>query len=269
MTAPLEQGMDRLIYVSVLLALALMLVMLGCLEAGRRLGLRRIARDHDGAAKGIGAIDGAVFGLLGLLVAFTFSGAAARFDNRRDLVVQEANAIGTAYLRLDLLPATDRTALRDAFKQYLDARLDVYRAIPDLAAVDRALERASDQQGVIWRRSVAACRGDPTPVPCSLLLPALNGMFDIATTRTAARLIHPPTVIFVMLFVLAAASSLLAGYAMADSRSRRLLHMISFAATMSIVVYVILDVEFPRLGIIRVDHIDVVLEQLRASLDKP
>ncbi len=260
--------MDRLVYVSVLLAIALMLVMLACLEVGRRLGLGRVARDGDVASKGIGAIDGAVFGLLGLLVAFTFSGATARFDVRRELIVQEANAIGTAFLRLDLLQAADRAALRAAFKQYLDTRLDVYRAVPDMVAVRAALERSGDQQSEIWRRGVSACRADSTPIPCSLLLPALNQMFDITTTRTAAHLVHPPAIIFAMLFALAAASSLLAGYAMAESRSRRMVHMLSFAATLSIAVYVIMDIEFPRLGLIRVDDFDSVLVQLRASMDK-
>lgn len=260
--------MDRLLYVSALIALALMLVMLGCLEAGRRLGLRRVARDGDGATKGIGAIDGAVFGLLGLLVAFTFSGATGRFDSRRALVVEETNAIGTAYLRLDLLQPADRAALRDAFKQYLDTRIEIYRVVPDMVAARAALSRSGDQQAEIWRRAIPACRADATPVSCSLLLPALNQMFDITTTRTAAHLVHPPAIIFAMLFALAAASSLLAGYAMAESRSRRMVHMLSFAATLSIAVYVIMDIEFPRLGLIRVDDFDTMLVQLRSSMDK-
>ncbi|MBL8704484.1 MAG: hypothetical protein JNM30_06565 [Rhodospirillales bacterium] len=249
-------------------AIALMLVMLACLEAGRRVGRRRATREHDGAAKGIGAIDGAVFGLLGLLVAFTFSGATSRFDTRRHLIVQETNAIGTAYLRLDLLQAPDRAALRDAFKQYLDARLAAYRAMPDIRAARAALDRATDQQNAIWQRGVAACQRDPSPAPCTLLLPALNEMFDITTTRTMALVSHPPMVVYAMLFALAATSSLLAGYAMAESRTRRLTHMISFAATLSITVYVILDIEFPRLGLIRVDDFDAALIQLRATMDK-
>ena len=87
-----------------LLALGVFIGMVILQEVGRRVGHRRMARDPEGARAGVGAIDGAVFGLLGLLVAFTFSGAASRFDARRQLVVEEANAIGTAYLRLDVLP---------------------------------------------------------------------------------------------------------------------------------------------------------------------
>lgn len=260
--------MDRILFTPILLAVALMLVMLACLESGRRIGQRRAARYHDGAAKGIGAIDGAVFGLLGLLVAFTFSGASARFDTRRQLIVQETNAIGTAYLRLDLLQAADGAALRDAFKLYLDTRLAAYRAIPDLAAARATLDRATDQQRAIWQRGVVACRRDPSPVPCSLLLTALNDMFDITTARTMAVMTHPPSIVYAMLFALAATSSLLAGYAMAESRTRRLTHMICFAAVLSITVYVILDIEFPRLGLIRVDDFDAALIQLRAGMDK-
>ena len=103
-------------------------------EVGRRVGHRRLARDPEGARAGVGAIDGAVFGLLGLLVAFTFSGAATRFDARRQLVVEEANAIGTAYLRLDVLPPDAQPALRDKFRRYVEARLDAYRKLPDIAA---------------------------------------------------------------------------------------------------------------------------------------
>src|SRR4051794_33487698 len=88
------------------LTAALFVGMLVLLEAGKRAGARRHAVDPDGAHLGTNAIDGAIYALLGLLIAFTFSGAASRFDERRALIVQEGNDIGTAYLRLDLLPAT-------------------------------------------------------------------------------------------------------------------------------------------------------------------
>ena len=84
-----------------LLCGGLFLGLLLMMEAGRRLGVRRLAADPEGARAGIGAVEGAVFALLGLLIAFTFSGAASRFDDRRHLVAEEANAIGTAWLRID------------------------------------------------------------------------------------------------------------------------------------------------------------------------
>src|SRR5512135_1014613 len=99
-------------------------------EVGRRIGIRRMAKDGEGARAGAGAVEGAVFGLLGLLIAFTFTGAAARFDARRNLVTEEANDIGTAWLRLDLLPAGEQPALRESFRRYLDTRLEVYEKLP-------------------------------------------------------------------------------------------------------------------------------------------
>src|SRR4051812_42855896 len=83
------------------------------LEVGRRIGIRKLAEDAEGARAGVGTVDAATFALLGLLIAFTFSGAATRFDARRQLIIEEANNIGTAYLRIDLLPPEAQPALRE------------------------------------------------------------------------------------------------------------------------------------------------------------
>jgi hypothetical protein len=112
----------------------LFLGMLLFLEIGRRIAVRRMREDSGAAGEGVGAVDGAVFALLGLLIAFTFSGASSRFDTRRQLIVEETNDIGTAYLRLDLLPADLQPALRESFRRYLDARIEVYRKLLDIAA---------------------------------------------------------------------------------------------------------------------------------------
>ena len=102
----------------------LFLAMMGTIELGRWLGRRRRRLEPDAGEGGVGTVEGAVFALLGLLLAFTFSGAASRFDARRDLITQETNAIGTAYLRIDLLPADHQPALRRAFADYVAARLE-------------------------------------------------------------------------------------------------------------------------------------------------
>jgi hypothetical protein len=248
--------------IAVFFAVGLFFGMLLLLELGRRLGRRRQGRDEEGARAGLGAVEGAVFALLGLLIAFTFSGAAARFDARRQLIVEEANAIGTAWLRLDLLPTTARSELQDLFRRYLDARLAVYQTLPDLAAARAELSKANALQDEIWTRAVAAGQQASTPLVVPLV-PALNQMFDIATTRTAAVLMHPPAIVFIMLGVLALMSALLAGFAMAGGKSRSWIHVLGFALIMAVTVYVILDLEFPRLGLIRVDAADRVLFELR------
>jgi hypothetical protein len=247
--------------------LVLFLGMLLLLDVGRRIGVRRRAQDPEGAGAGIGAVDGAVFALLGLLIAFTFSGAAARFDARRALIVEEANNIGTAYLRLDLLPGEAQPALRDLFRRYVDSRLETYRKLPDFKAATAELDRSIRLQGEIWTQAVAAGRleGAP-PAATMLLLPALNQMIDITTTRTMAAQMHPPMIIFAMLYGLALASALLAGFGMAGGKSRDWLHMLAFAAVLAFAVYVIIDIEYPRLGLIRVDAFDQTLVDVRASM---
>jgi hypothetical protein len=258
--------MDHGIYFS-LFALGLFLGMLVLLEVGRRIGMRQLAADPQGAEAGVGTVQGAVFALLGLLIAFTFSGAASRFDMRRQLVVDETNDIGTAYLRLDLLPVEAQPELREKFRNYVDARLAIYRKLPDMAAAQDEMVKANRLQGEIWRQSVAASKGQSASAAAPLLLlPALNAMIDITTTRTMAAQIHPPMIIFALLFGLALVSSLLVGYGMAGSNARNWLHMLGLAFVMAVSVYVILDIEYPRLGFIRVDDFDRALVDLRAEM---
>jgi hypothetical protein len=253
--------MQHFTLTAVLLAAGLLLAMLACLEIGHRLGRRRAAQDPEGA--GAGVVDGAIFALLGLLIAFTFSGAASRFDQRRALIVEEANAIGTAYLRIDLVPAAAQGELRESFRRYLDARLAAYRAIPDLDKVNAELARAGRLQQEIWTKAVAASAGSPAAV---LVLPALNQMIDITTTRTMAGQTHPPVIIFALLFGLALLSALLAGHGMGLANRRNWLHTATFALALAGAVYVIIDIEYPRVGLIRVDAFDAVLVELRESM---
>ena len=249
------------------LAAFLFVAIVATLELGRRLGIKRAAREGEAVSEGTSALAGAVYGMLALIIAFTFSGASTRFDVRRQQVVEEANAIGTAYLRVDMVPPVAQPALRDGFRRYLDARISVYSTLPDLAASRAELERATRLQGEIWALAVAACRmPDSPPSLAVLLLPALNAMFDITTTRTMATKIHPPVIIFAMLVVLALVSAVLAGHDLARGSSRRWLHTLGYAAILSVTVYVIIDIEFPRLGFIRIDAIDQVLVDLRATM---
>jgi hypothetical protein len=258
--------MDQILTATIL-AVVLFFGILLLLEVGRRIGERRLAQDPEGARIGTGVVEGAVFALIGLLIAFTFSGAASRFDDRRDLVVEETNAIGTAYLRLDLLPEDLQPQMRELFRRYLDARIAVYRRLPDLAAAMAELEVADSLQGQIWRQAVAASRFEGiAPDAVKLLLPALNDMIDITTVRTMAARQHPPSVVFAMLVVMILAGALFAGYGMAGGKSRNWLHSLGFALVISVAVYIIIDLEYPRLGLIQVDDFDQALVELRETM---
>lgn len=242
--------------------------MLWALEAGRGLGARRAAQDSKEGRASVAAVEGAVFALLGLLIAFTFSGAMARFDARRQLIIQEANSIGTAYTRLDLLSPELQPPLRELFRQYLDSRLEVYRKLPDVGAAKAELVRSARLQDQLWEQTLAACRQTPQAQPATMLLvPALNQMLDISTTRTMSSQIHPPLIVFVMLVLMALTSAFLGGYDMGSGQKRNWLYFIGFPALVSLVIFVIIDLEFPRAGFIRIHAFDRVLIELRQSMN--
>ena len=249
------------------LALAICVGILVFLALGRRLGQRAIARYGTTPSSSIGSLEAAVFALLGLMIAFTFSGGLSRFDSRRQAVVQEANAIGTAWLRLDLLPASAQPRLRESLRAYTDARIATYRKLPDVAAANAELERSRQLQSEIWSQAVEALRlPGVRPGTELLVVGALNDMFDLATSRVAATLIHPPTIIYWTLVALAFAAALLAGYQSAGEKDYDWPHKAGFALMVALTVYVILDIEYPRLGLVRIDSIDRVLVDVRAGM---
>jgi hypothetical protein len=252
--------------VSLALAAGLFLGILACLELGYRAGRSAAEKHPEWAHEGIGVIEAAIFALLGLLLAFSFSGATSRLDARRQLIVQEANAIGTAYLRLDELPAAEQPEMRRLFRDYLDARLRVYQALPDLKAAAQQLARASQLQQEIWSKAVTGSRMDSTQNAARLLLPALNEMMDVTTARTIALHTRLPALIFAVLVLVALLSGLLAGYAMAKRPWRSSLHMLIYAGVIALTVYVVLDLDNPRAGFIRLDTAENALVQLRDSI---
>jgi len=250
-----------------LIVSALFIGVLASLEVGWRLRSRKLATETEHSEAGLSALDGAVFGLMGLLIAFTFSGAASRFEARRGLILQETNAIGTAYLRIDLLPTAAQPALREDFRNYVDARLEFFKQFAkDPAHAKTAEAQAVALQGKIWSEAVAACASQNSNAVTSLVVSSLNEMIDITTTRAMAMETHPPVVIYLALGILALASALLAGYGMAKSRKRDWTHTLVYALTLAFAVYLILDIEYPRIGLVRVDKADHYLVDLRQSM---
>jgi hypothetical protein len=241
----------------------LFLGMLLMLEVGRRFARRK----QDGAHAGLTTIESSVFALFGLLIAFTFSGAATRFQEKRMLVAQEANAIQTAYLRVDLVTREQQPAIRELFRDYLDSRLATYRKLPDLKAAEEEMARSRKLQNRIWTAVVASADvpGAPTSITF-LLLPALNQMFDVAETRTMALHLHPPAIIYLLLFALGLLCAVLAGYRMADRPQRDWLHILAFVVFTTLVINTMFDVEYPRIGLIRLTDADQELVHVREGM---
>lgn len=251
-----------------LFALLLLGGMLLFLEIGRRVALRERARESQGERSNLGIIEGAVFGLFGLLMAFTFSGSATRFNEKRMLIAEEANTIETAYLRVFLVPPEAQPPLQELFRKYVDSRIETYRRLPDMKAAELEMAESKRLQHEIWTEANAATRlPNSRPDAGLLFLPALNNMIDMATTRTMALQQHPPGIIYVLLFILGIICSGLAGYRMADGKHRSWLHILGFTIMTMIIVYVILDIEYPRAGFIRLAGSEQMIVDVRQSMN--
>jgi hypothetical protein len=252
-----------------LITAVLLIAMPLAMEVGRRVRLARLRNHPDADDHGTGPLDAAVYALFGLLLAFIFSGAAGRFDERRELIAAETNAIGTAYLRVDLLPETTQAILRPLFREYVDSRLAMHNLIGDPDAAWAEHLNKIELQNRIWRIAIEGAKATGSPAVLSLITPALNEMIDITTTRLAAIRTHPPTIVYAMLVIVAVASSFLSGMAMARSPTRPWPHILAFTLVICATTYVILDIEVPRLGFIRVDAADALLIELRDSMPAP
>jgi hypothetical protein len=242
------------------------------LNYGRYLGLHYLRQNGENMA-GLTTVEGSVFALTGLLVAFTVSGALQRFDDRRQLVLQEANAIGTAYDRLALFDGDVARDLQAKLKAYTFARIELYRLPHDFSLWQTAEDWSREQQNEIhehktrlWDATVDACPQTGYQPACSLSLPALANVFEVARSRIGAAEKHPPNVIYLMLFGLGLGGSLLAGFGMAAAKGRSWIHMVTFAAALTLTLYVITDMEFPRLGLIRIDSFDHFLMDVHAQM---
>lgn len=255
---------------SLMFATALFLAMMLAIEFGRTIARRAMRKAPESEPRAsAGAVEGAVFALVGLLLAFSFTSAASRFDVRRALIVREVNAIGTAWLRLDLLEAEQTGGtehIRRAFADYVDARVLSHQQLADEAQALSTLARADELQRAIWLESTVSARQIPQPYAATLVLPALNEMFDSAAARVIALQTHLPTPILVLLGGLAILAAVLAGHSMASRGPRNWFHAIIFAGSMSIAVYTILDLEYPRFGLIRVDEADLPMAELRDAI---
>ena len=245
-------------------AAAIFIVTLVSLEAGFRWG-RHETRLHTLAHEGIGPVETSAFALLGLLLAFSFAGATQRLESKRELIVAEANAIGTAYRRVDILPADAQPLIRQQFKRLIDARVSAYERRYDPASADHDLKVVSEAHDRIWSLAVAATAASSKEVAL-LVLPPITEMIDVATARAVALQTHVPTLILGLIMGAAMATGLLAGYGMGKRQRRSWFHGLSYAALLALTVYTVLDLDHPRFGLIDIGAAYQPLIELREAL---
>jgi hypothetical protein len=232
----------------------LFLVICVVLLLSYEIGFRQRARHHDRIGqdgdKQIEETRNQIAVLLSLLIAFTLSMALTRFDYRKQLVVDEVNAIGTTYLRAMLLPEPTRIRASGLLRDYVDTRLAIFGDATTAVQREANARHTRQIQNELWAGAVAASQQSPTPIT-SIYVQALNEMIDLDGKRVAARANRIPTDIWFLLGILSIMTTMVVGY---GQRRRAALTTFVPVLTIAIAMSLIADLDSPTHGLIRVDQ---------------
>jgi hypothetical protein len=195
---------------------------------------------------GTAQILGVTLGLMSLLLSFTFSIAVTRHDARRELVLGEANAIGTTWLRADVAPEPWRTSLEQTLKAYVQVRVAFYEAGEDQAKLAEVDRRTQALQTQLWATTGQVVRGTPNTELSTALLESMNAMFDHATARKAAMAAHVPIAVLTTLSVLLLVSVTMMGGVLGDLGQRHILMTLMLLGMLTATLTLIIDIDRPR-----------------------
>ena len=191
----------------------------------------------------LGSVENSLLGLLALLLSFTFSMSASKYDTRRQVIIEEVNDIGTVILRCDLYGSNDREFLRTELKEYLEARIAYYNAGTDTEKIKAALVKSDQYSRKIW-----------------------NKVSDIVTTREAGNNAHVPDSIIWLLFILTLVGGFLIGHSFKGDHINWVV-VIGFSLVMVMTIFIIIDLDRPRQGIINMDQTQSKMTELRGIFD--
>jgi len=237
-----------------IIAFLLLVLMLAVNEAGFRLGRHAESRTTEKTKSEISVVAGSIVGVLGLLLGFTMSMAVARFEARKQLVLEEANAIGTSYLRTQLLPPPDGPEIARLLSDYVNLRVEYSRRDQNFDQLRTVRRQTARMQNEFWARAVAYAQKDPNPVRAGLILQSLNQVIDLEAARWMTFLNRVPASVIYVNGVVALLAVNLVGYGFGVSGRRQFFSACLLTVAISVVLAVILDLDRPRRGFIQVSQ---------------
>ena len=255
---------------SVLIVSGLVVFMVLAMEAGFRTGRRKQANATEAITQA-NAVLASMLGLLALLLAFTFSAALQRYEDRSQTVVAEANAIGTTYLRARLLPGGMQDEVQAMLRQYLDVRIQEGRVDATEPELHESLQQQAQlMQTQLWSQAVRAAELDKSVVTSGLFIQSLNELIDTSTTRNAALNRQVPEVVLFLMIATIVLTTATLGYASGIAGHRVTLAAFVLLILIALVVYLIIDLDRPRRGAIQVSHESMLsLQQTIGSVPSP
>lgn len=204
-----------------------------------------------------------ILGLMALVLGFTFSMSVAHYENRRNLVIQEANAIGTAYLRADLLPQAAKEKVKILLKQYVDLRIEFNNFKADQKSIDELKMKTRMVQSDIWNTLMPLTEKFRDPI-MALSVNAMNTVFDSESERTSATEHRIPELVYILLYLIGAIGVGSLGYLEGLRGNKSLFNIFALSVLFSLVIGLIMDIDRPRRGLIKTDQQAMI--QLKESL---
>ncbi|HEX7773157.1 MAG TPA: hypothetical protein VF435_12100 [Pyrinomonadaceae bacterium] len=243
-----------------ILPLTVVLALLS-VELGHRLARYRLQHSQEEKESPLGGMVGATLGLLAFMLAFTFGLAGARFEDRRQILLSEANAIGTTYLRAAMLPEPMRTESRNLLREYVDVRL---QGVQQPGKLQQSIARAEELQHQLWSLAMAAAEKERTPLT-GLYIQSLNEVIDLHATRIMAGLrSRIPAVIWIVLYLLGFLAMVLMGYQSGLANSKRSIAAVALILGFALVLYLITDLDRVGQGTLKVSQQSMI--DLRNSM---
>lgn len=253
-------------YGSIAIAATLFVAIVICNEIGFRTGHFIQSRTDNEVKALTGSIQASILGLLALLLGFTFSMSMQRYDNRSMALIDEANAIGTVLLRVELLPQGYRSRANKLLREYIDLRVAIGKL--DLTKLEERItynKKIADLQNEMWALAVSATNEDPRPVTTGAFINSLNQVIDSQGKRNALLQMHVPEVVLILLFIVFISSGGIMGYSAGLSGKRMVAPIILVSLLITLIVFIIIDLDRPKRGLIQVNQ-DVMTE-LQSNLD--
>jgi hypothetical protein len=241
----------------------LLLILTISAKIGRWFGRKQLKLHPHHKLEVVAVAETSVFGLLALLIAFTFSGAYDRFENRKIHIIEEANAYDAALYNISLVAPQYQPELSEKIRQYIDLHLTAYHHLPHFKQVEKDLDQALQLEHEIWKIAVNASKNNPNESLAQVFIESINKMFDAAHTGMNLAKVHPPGIIFLLMISLAGLGSFLIGYDSAETNHKRPIHTSSYIFLTAITIYIIFNLEFPRTGFLDVQYFDQMIVDIR------
>jgi hypothetical protein len=251
------------------IALGLLIALIAALEIGRRLGLKARPGLGDAPRSQASSLQNAIVGMLALLLAFSLSMAISRYETRRQLVLEEANAIGTIYLRAKMLPAPYASEAASLLRQYVANRLEFFDAGVNQERLRADNTQAAQLQRQLWSIATTASAQDNRAIPTGLFVQALNDTIDLQATRLAAFQNRVPETVIWLLLGVAVATIGVVGYNNGLGNRRHAFGALTLIILITIIIWVIIDLDRPRRGLIQVSQQSMVSLQDFMAHDVP